>query len=96
LRKLSRQTAREYLDEELDSKQFAGNNMESKESELCLIFDLQTMLKRIPKKQREAFTLMKVQGLSVREAADLSGMSESAVKVSVHRARKSLQKLLER
>jgi len=32
----------------------------------------------------------KLEGLSVKEAAELSGMSESAIKVGVHRGLKAL------
>ena len=49
---------------------------------------------KLPNKQKEAFVLMKVDGLSVAETAANTGMSESAVKVSVHRAKKTLKKKL--
>lgn len=52
--------------------------------------DLQRLLSGISSKAREAIEYVKLQGLSVREAAARSGMSESAVKVAVHRGLKAL------
>src|SRR5713101_7672184 len=44
----------------------------------------------VPPKARQAIQYVKLDGLSVREAAAKSGMSEAAVKVSVHRGLKAL------
>lgn len=52
--------------------------------------DLERLLARLPRKMREAVQAMKVEGLSVAETATRVGMSESAVKVSVHRGLKAL------
>jgi RNA polymerase sigma-70 factor, ECF subfamily len=52
--------------------------------------DLQQLLSGISSKAREAIQYVKLDGLSVREAAARSGMSESAVKVAVHRGLKAL------
>jgi RNA polymerase sigma-70 factor (ECF subfamily) len=52
--------------------------------------DLQRLLSEISSKAREAIQYVKLDGLSVSEAAVRSGMSESAVKVSVHRGLKAL------
>jgi len=52
--------------------------------------DLAKLLERLPDKQRHAIVCMKLQGLSVIETARVTGMSESAVKVSVHRGLKAL------
>jgi RNA polymerase sigma-70 factor (ECF subfamily) len=46
-------------------------------------------------KMRQAIELVKLQGLSVREAAERTAMSESAIKVSVHRGLEALAKLLQ-
>lgn len=56
--------------------------------------DLEKMLNTLPKKQRVAFELLKVDGLSVREAAAHTGWSESNIKVSAHRAYKLLRKAI--
>ncbi len=45
--------------------------------------------------QREILMLTKIIGLSVAEAADRLGVSESAVKVRVHRAIKASRRILE-
>jgi RNA polymerase sigma-70 factor, ECF subfamily len=52
--------------------------------------DLQRLLSEISSKAREAIQYVKLGGLSVSEAAARSGMSESAVKVAVHRGLKAL------
>jgi len=44
-------------------------------------------------KARQAIQFVKLEGLSVGEAAARSGMSESAIKVSVHRGLKALSLL---
>jgi RNA polymerase sigma-70 factor (ECF subfamily) len=52
--------------------------------------DLHRLMSRLSSKAREAIQYVKLEGLSVREAAARSGMSESAVKVAVHRGLKAL------
>jgi RNA polymerase sigma-70 factor, ECF subfamily len=52
--------------------------------------DLQRLSSGISAKAREAIQYVKLEGLSVSEAAVCSGMSESAVKVAVHRGLKAL------
>jgi len=52
--------------------------------------DLQRLLSQISGKARAAIQIVKFDGLSVSEAAARTGMSESAVKVAVHRGLKAL------
>ena len=52
--------------------------------------DVERLLARLPAKMRQAVRSMKIEGLSVTEAAARSGMSESAIKVSVHRGLKAM------
>jgi RNA polymerase sigma factor (sigma-70 family) len=52
---------------------------------------LRQAVKGLPKGQRTAIELLKLRELSLKEAAEISGMSISALKVSVHRAIKSLR-----
>lgn len=52
--------------------------------------DLQQLLSKISSKAREVIQYVKLEGLSVSEAAVRCGMSESAVKVTVHRGLKAL------
>lgn len=52
--------------------------------------DLAALLGRLPERQRLPIVLMKLEGLSVIETAQRTGMSPSAVKVGVHRGLKAL------
>lgn len=54
--------------------------------------DIEAALTSLAPRQREVFDLMKMKGYSAKEVSEKTGMSVSAVKVSVHR---SLQKLKE-
>jgi len=56
--------------------------------------DVETLLAHLPEKQRDAIRLVKLEELSVREAAEKAGISESDVKVSVHRGMKKLSKIV--
>ena len=52
--------------------------------------DLAKLLADLPERQRAPIIHMKIEGLSVAETARLTGMSQSAVKVGVHRGLKAL------
>lgn len=52
--------------------------------------DLEKLLALLPDKQRLPIVCMKLEGLSVIETARRTGLSESAVKVGVHRGLKAL------
>jgi RNA polymerase sigma-70 factor (ECF subfamily) len=52
--------------------------------------DLQRLMSKISSKARRVIQFVKLEGLSMREAAARCGMSESAVKVAVHRGLKAL------
>ena len=52
--------------------------------------DVRKLLDRLPDRQRLPILHVKLQGLSVTETAQLTGLSESAVKVGVHRGMKAL------
>ena len=62
----------------------------SDEDEGAVRRDLAVLLATLPDKQRNAIVLTKLDGMSVHEAARALDMSESAVKVSVHRGLKAL------
>ena len=57
--------------------------------------DLAGLLESLPDRQRLPIEHVKLQGLSVTQAAALLGMSESAVKVGIHRGLKTLGKRAE-
>ena len=52
--------------------------------------DLQSLMSRISAKARKVIQFVKLDGLSVHETALRCGMSESAVKVAVHRGLRAL------
>lgn len=64
----------------------AGSDTAALESGL----DLQRLLSGISSKAREVIQYVKVEGMTVSEAAARTGMSESAVKVAVHRGLKAI------
>jgi RNA polymerase sigma-70 factor, ECF subfamily len=55
--------------------------------------DLEKLMARLTPKTRQAIQFVKLDGLSVSEAAARSGMSQSAIKVSVHRGLRALSRL---
>jgi RNA polymerase sigma-70 factor (ECF subfamily) len=57
-------------------------------------YDVERLLERLSPKMKRAIRCVKLEGLSVNEAAARSGMSPSAVKVSVHRGLKALARLI--
>lgn len=54
-----------------------------------------SLLVRLPPRDRLVLTLMYLEECSIAEAAELSGWSQTMVKVQAHRARKKLKKLLD-
>jgi len=53
-------------------------------------YDLAKLLLQLPDRQRLPILLVKIEGSSVADAAKRTGMSESAVKVGIHRGLKAL------
>ncbi|HLK85277.1 MAG TPA: sigma-70 family RNA polymerase sigma factor [Candidatus Binataceae bacterium] len=56
--------------------------------------DLDALLSRLPAAQREAFAMLKLDGLTLEAAAGRAGVSVGALKVRAHRAYKALKKLI--
>lgn len=79
---------REALDVPLedDLQVFARSDTEA--ADACR--DLEKVLQSLPQRQRRALMMVKLEGASVAETALAMGMSESAVKVGVHRSLKAL------
>ena len=69
---------------------------DSEEEAVLALLSLERMFGNIPDKQSEAIELVKIEGLSIREAAERTGQSESAVKVNIHRGLKKLAALVEK
>lgn len=55
---------------------------------------LKTALNSLPQAQRQAVQLIKLQGLSIQDAAKKVGVTESAMKVRAHRGYQGLKKFL--
>jgi RNA polymerase sigma-70 factor (ECF subfamily) len=55
---------------------------------------LRQAVDELPPGQRDAIRLLKLEGLSLKEAAVASGMSIAALKVATHRGLKNLRKLI--
>jgi len=55
---------------------------------------LEGAIAQLPEQQREAFVMLKLQGLSIEQAAERAGTSVGALRVRAHRAYKALKKLI--
>ena len=53
-------------------------------------YDLAKLLQQLPDRQRLPIVYVKIEGCSVADTAKRTGMSESAVKVGIHRGMKAL------
>lgn len=89
---LRRRGIRESLNESLENigELFSHSNVEAAEARR----DIMKLLDQLPEKQRMPIVHTKLEGLSVEEAAERTGMSESAIKVGVHRGLKKLTSLV--
>ena len=82
--KAGREALHDPLDDDLAL--FADSAIEAHEARR----DLSGLLATLPDRHRLPILHVKIEGLSVAEAAQLTGMSESAVKVGIHRGLKAL------
>ena len=64
----------------------------SEEESLDARRDIGKLLERLPERQRTSIEHVRLQGLSVAETAKLTGLSEAAVKVGIHRGIKALSR----
>ncbi len=87
-RRAGRDALNDPLDDELDV--FAASDTDASDARR----DLARLLARLPDRQRLPIIHMKLEGLSVVEVARITGMSESAVKVGVHRGLKALAAII--
>jgi RNA polymerase sigma-70 factor (ECF subfamily) len=89
---LRRRAGREALNDPLDDELavFAASDTEAADARR----DLARLIERLPERQRLPIVHTKLEGLSVSEAARATGMSESAVKVGVHRGLKALAAMM--
>jgi RNA polymerase sigma factor (sigma-70 family) len=68
----------------------------SEESGIIARISIDRLLEQIPVKQSDVIRMVKIDGLSISEAALRSGQSEPLVKVNIHRGLKKLAALVER
>ena len=89
---LRRRAAHEAMNQPLDDEQewLATEETESAGTRR----DLAALLARLPDRHRLPIVHMKLEGLSVAETAKRTGMSESAVKVGVHRGLRALAAMI--
>ena len=84
---LRRRAGREALHEPLDEEAlFAASATDAGDARR----DLAVLLAELPDRHRLPILHVKIEGLSIAEAARRTGMSESAVKVGIHRGLKAL------
>ncbi|MGH8623173.1 MAG: sigma-70 family RNA polymerase sigma factor [Burkholderiales bacterium] len=87
-RRAGRDALNDPLDDELDV--LAASETEAADARR----DLTRLFERLPERQRLPIVHVKLEGLSVAEAARITGMSVSAIKVGVHRGLKALAALM--
>ncbi|MBA4762815.1 sigma-70 family RNA polymerase sigma factor [Sphingomonas sp.] len=68
---------------------------DSDEEAVLARMSLARLFVHLPQGQCEAIELVKIKGLSVTEAAERSGQSESLIKVNIHRGLRKLAALVE-
>jgi RNA polymerase sigma-70 factor, ECF subfamily len=85
---LRRRSRKESLHEPLD--QDAEIPVTSDISAQEARYDMAKLLRKLPDRQRLPILYVKIQGASVADAAQRTGMSESAIKVAIHRGLKAL------
>lgn len=68
----------------------------SDEGEITARISLERLFEALPDAQQRAIELVKIEGLSIAEASQSTGQSESLVKVNIHRGLKRLAALIER
>ena len=89
---LRRRARRDLLTDPLDDELGLSSAAETEAADARR--DLGKLLQQLPERQRLPIVHMKLEGLSVAETARLTGMSESAVKVGVHRGLKALAAII--
>lgn len=92
LRRHGRSRGRETsLEDEHETFAAPGANLQEQASDGRV---LRQAVDELPQGQRDAIRLLKLEGLSLKEAAVASGMSVAALKVATHRGLKNLRKLI--
>ncbi len=92
-RRSMRRSANEVAVDSLEET-FAGAAANTDEPAASKRSDLRAAVSGLPPAQRTALELLKLKGLSLKEAAQQTGLSETALKVASHRGMKALRALL--
>jgi RNA polymerase sigma factor (sigma-70 family) len=89
---LRAKSVREALHDPLDEEAalYAASETEAGDARR----DLDGLLEQLPPRQRDPIRCVKLQGMTVAETARVTGLSESAVKIGIHRGLKVLAKLV--
>lgn len=82
--RMSREALNDPLDDELEV--FGASDTDAADARR----DLGKLLADLPDRQRLPIVHVKLEGLSIMEVAQITGMSESAVKIGIHRGLKAL------
>lgn len=85
---LRRRSRKESLHDPLDLS--AENAVTTDVSAQEARYDMARLLRKLPDRQRLPILYVKIQGDTVADAAKRTGMSESAIKVAIHRGLKAL------
>ena len=85
---LRRRAHREHLNHPWDDEMDVFSSAETDATDAKR--DVHKLLLQLPDRQRLPIVYVKLEGMSVAEAADRTGMSVSAIKVGVHRGLKAL------
>jgi RNA polymerase sigma-70 factor (ECF subfamily) len=70
--------------------------LDPQEPAITARISLERLFESLPEAQHRAIALVKIEGLSVSEAAASTGQSESLIKVNIHRGLKRLAAIVER
>lgn len=94
LRRRGRHHAHEApLDQEYETLSVPEANLQEEPTDANM---LRAAVSRLPAGQRDAIQMLKLEEMSLKEAAASSGMSVAALKTATHRALKSLRKMLDK
>ncbi|GAC1525577.1 MAG: sigma-70 family RNA polymerase sigma factor [Collimonas sp.] len=94
LRRQGRHHAHETpLDQEYETLSAHAANLQEGAADASM---LRAAVARLPVGQRDAIQMLKLEEMSLKEAAASSGMSVAALKTATHRALKSLRKMIDK
>lgn len=93
-----RRTARSAVETTVDvmPETFSGDHTKTEQETSDDQEAIRRAMAQLPEGQREALELVKLRGLSLQEASAVTGKSVASLKVSVHRAMKTMREILER